>query len=84
MTAMDVANAIRTQNLDAPAGQVGQPPVPTGQPFQYPVDTLGRLADPKQFEDIVIKVGRRSVDDPATAIVRAPRCGPSRAGRPEL
>src|SRR5215470_14762603 len=36
MTAMDVANAIRTQNLDAPAGRVGQPPAPRGQPFQLP------------------------------------------------
>src|SRR6202041_1077199 len=37
MTAMDVANAIRTQNLDAPAGQVGQPPAPDGQSVQMPV-----------------------------------------------
>ena len=46
MTAMDVATAIRSQNLDAPAGQIGQPPAPQGQPFQLPVDTLGRLTDP--------------------------------------
>ena len=46
MTAMDVATAIRTQNLDAPAGQIGQLPAPRGQPFQLPVDTLGRLTDP--------------------------------------
>ena len=49
MTAMDVANAIRTQNIDAPAGQIGQLPAPQGQPFQLPVDTLGRLTDPEQF-----------------------------------
>ena len=57
MTAMDVANAIRTQNLDAPAGQIGQAPTSRAQPFQMPIDTLGRLNDPKQFEDIVVKVG---------------------------
>src|ERR1700733_5638377 len=58
MTAMDVAEAIRTQNLDAPAGQIGQPPSSTsvGQPFQLPVDTLGRLTDPDQFGEIVVKV----------------------------
>ena len=46
MTAMDVASAIRSQNVDAPAGQIGQPPAARGQPFQLPVDTLGRLSDP--------------------------------------
>src|SRR3984893_4452107 len=39
MPASAVANAIRTQNVDAPAGQIGQPPVPRGQPFQLPLDT---------------------------------------------
>ena len=57
MTAMDVAAAIRSQNLDAPAGQLGQPPASSGQPFQLPVATLGRLTDPDQFGDIVVKVG---------------------------
>ena len=47
MTAMDVASAIRSQNLDAPAGQIGQAPLVAGaQPFQMPVATLGRLIDP--------------------------------------
>src|ERR1700733_5186355 len=43
MTAMDVAAAIRNQNLDAPAGQLGQAPSSHGQAFQLPVNTLGRL-----------------------------------------
>src|SRR3954454_11298060 len=58
MTAIDVANAIRNQNLDAPAGQVGEPPSLRGQTFQLPVDTLGRLHDPEQFGDIIVKVGQ--------------------------
>jgi multidrug efflux pump len=58
MTALDVANAIRDQNLDAPAGQVGQQPAPQGQLFQLPVDTLGRLVEPEQFADIIVKVGQ--------------------------
>src|SRR5436305_2356281 len=46
LTPMDVASAIRTQNVDAPAGRVGQPPVRNDQSFQLPLDTLGRLSDP--------------------------------------
>ncbi|HKI35566.1 MAG TPA: efflux RND transporter permease subunit [Gemmataceae bacterium] len=57
MTAIDVANAIRTQNVDAPAGRIGQPPTSPGQSFQLPLDTLGRLTDPDQFGEIVVKVG---------------------------
>ncbi|HEY4232886.1 MAG TPA: efflux RND transporter permease subunit [Lacipirellulaceae bacterium] len=56
ITAVDVANAIRRQNLDAPIGQLGEQPSPTGQSFQLPVDTVGRLAEPDEFGDIVIKV----------------------------
>ncbi len=59
MTAMDVANAIRAQNLDAPAGQVGQPPAPRRQGVQMPIDTLGRLNEPEQFADVIVKVGPR-------------------------
>ncbi|WP_020469016.1 efflux RND transporter permease subunit [Zavarzinella formosa] len=57
MTAIDVANAIRSQNIDAPAGRIGQPPVPDGQSFQLPLDALGRLSSPEQFGDIIVKVG---------------------------
>ena len=57
VTAMDVANAISTQNVDAPAGRIGQPPAASGLAFQLPIDTLGRLSAPEQFEDIVVKIG---------------------------
>ena len=70
MTAMDVANAIRSENVDAPSGRIGQPPASRGQPFQLPVDTLGRLSDPEQFGSIVVKAGRSSPEEPATGIVR--------------
>jgi multidrug efflux pump len=60
MTAMDVAGAIRAQNLDAPAGQVGQPPISRGETFQLPIETLGRLTDPEQFGEIIVKVGNAS------------------------
>jgi multidrug efflux pump len=57
MTTIDVANAIRSENTDAPAGRIGQPPSSTGQAFQYPLDALGRLSDPGQFAKIMVKVG---------------------------
>jgi multidrug efflux pump len=59
MTAIDVANAIRAQNVDAPAGRIGQPPINPGEPFELTLDTLGRLTDPEQFGDIIVKVGGR-------------------------
>ncbi len=70
MTAMDVAGAIRSENVDAPSGRVGQPPASLGQPFQLPVDTLGRLSDPEQFGSIVVKAASSSPDEPAPGIVR--------------
>ena len=51
----EVAQAIRRQNLQVPAGQIGEPPAPSGQEFQYPIITQGRLADVSQFEDIIIR-----------------------------
>jgi multidrug efflux pump len=58
MSAVEVADAIRTQNIEAVAGQLGQPPAPAGQQFQRPIDALGRLSLPEQFGDIIIKVGQ--------------------------
>ncbi|WP_193368703.1 efflux RND transporter permease subunit [Pelagibius marinus] len=55
LTTGDVLAAIREQNVQVAAGQIGQPPVPSGQSFQYTVNVLGRLADIQQFEDIVIR-----------------------------
>jgi multidrug efflux pump len=68
MTASDVASAIRSQNLDAPAGRIGQPPTSPSQPFQLPIDTLGRLTDPEQFGDIIVKVGQSRSTAPPTKV----------------
>jgi len=57
MTASDVVNAIREQNVQVAAGVLGQPPAPKGTQFQLTLSTMGRLVDPKQFENIVIKTG---------------------------
>src|SRR5882762_5039185 len=53
----DVITALREQNVQVAAGQIGQPPVPKGQDFQYTMSTLGRLVDPEQFANIVVKTG---------------------------
>jgi len=55
LSAADVVLAVQQQNAQVAAGQIGQPPVPKGQEFQYTMTTLGRLADPEQFKDMIIK-----------------------------
>jgi hydrophobic/amphiphilic exporter-1 (mainly G- bacteria), HAE1 family len=55
LTALDVTNALAEQNVEVPAGQLGQPPSDPKQQFQMAVRVVGRLTDPKQFENIVIK-----------------------------
>ena len=55
LTATDVSAAIAQQNIQVAAGQIGQPPVPNGQVFQYTMTTLGRLEDSEQFANIILK-----------------------------
>ncbi len=57
LTTQDVISALARQNIQVAAGQVGQPPNPSGQAFQLTVTTLGRLTDVEQFEEIVVKSG---------------------------
>src|SRR3954466_1328069 len=57
LTTQDVVEALREQNVQVAAGQVGQPPSPKGQDFQYTIDVEGRLSDPEQFGDVIIKTG---------------------------
>lgn len=58
MTADDVVQALREQNIQVAAGRIGQPPVPKGIAFDYPISTLGRLIDADEFADIVVKSGK--------------------------
>jgi hydrophobic/amphiphilic exporter-1 (mainly G- bacteria), HAE1 family len=53
----DVIQAIQQQSQQVTAGQVGMPPTPPGQAFQYTLNVNGRLDDASQFEDIVVKTG---------------------------
>ena len=51
----DVIRAVQEQSQEVTAGQVGMPPAPKDQQFQYTIDILSRFNDPGQFADIVIK-----------------------------
>jgi len=59
MTASDVVQALKEQNVQVAAGRIGQPPVPQGIDFQYPINTLGRLLEPDEFAAIIVKTGER-------------------------
>jgi len=54
LTAGDIVAALRAQNVQVAAGTLGQPPS-DGDAFQLNVETQGRLTDPKQFADVVIR-----------------------------
>lgn len=51
----DVVQAIEQQNIQVAAGQIGQPPTPDGQVFQYTLSTLGRLAEIEQFGEMILR-----------------------------
>ncbi len=55
LTSTDVFRAIQEQNVQAPAGQVGQMPAPENQQFQYSVQVQGRLSEPEEFANIIIR-----------------------------
>jgi HAE1 family hydrophobic/amphiphilic exporter-1 len=55
LTALDVTNALAQQNVEIPAGQVGSPPNNGKQAYQMAVRVVGRLTDPHQFDNIILK-----------------------------
>ena len=55
LTASDVTNALSEQNVEIPAGQVGQPPAEDKQAYQIAVRVVGRLTDPSEFDNIILK-----------------------------
>ena len=57
LTASDVVNAIREQNVQVAAGVVGAPPMPVPVDYQLSVNARGRLLDEKEFGDIILKTG---------------------------
>ncbi len=61
LTADEVVNAIRRENVQVAAGLVGGPPYDKGVSLQLPVNTQGRLTTPEEFEEIVIKRDAKGV-----------------------
>ncbi len=57
LSAGDVIRVLREQNIQVAAGQIGQPPIPKGQDFQYTLSTLGRLIEADQFANIILNTG---------------------------
>jgi multidrug efflux pump subunit AcrB len=64
LSTADVTTAIEQQNTQVAAGQLGQPPIASGQVFQFTMNTMGRLTDVDQFADMVVKT------DPTGRLVR--------------
>jgi len=57
LTATDVVTAIREQNRQVAAGQLGSPPSPSATSFQMSINTQGRLVTEDEFENIIIRTG---------------------------
>ncbi len=55
ITAVDVQNAVAEQNVQVAAGKIGAEPAPPGTPFEVQVNAVGRLSDPAQFGDIIVR-----------------------------
>jgi HAE1 family hydrophobic/amphiphilic exporter-1 len=66
ITTTDVLAAIQGQNVQVVAGQLGAPPVPKDQPTQFTITAMGRLSNPGQFEEIIVK----TATGPAPQVVR--------------
>jgi HAE1 family hydrophobic/amphiphilic exporter-1 len=72
LTALDVEKAIKSQNLQVAAGQIGGPPAPGNGVFQFTINALGRLSDVKEFENIIVKSSppstlSKQIRDPSSA-----------------
>ncbi|MGN6546730.1 MAG: efflux RND transporter permease subunit [Aureliella sp.] len=57
MSPGDVIKSLQEQNIQVASGVIGQRPIPDGNAFQLTVNTLGRLSEPSQFENIIVRTG---------------------------
>ena len=55
LTPTDIANVVREQNRDFPAGTIGREPAPKGTELTIPIITQGRLTEVKDFEDLIVR-----------------------------
>jgi hydrophobe/amphiphile efflux-1 (HAE1) family protein len=65
VTAVEVQNAIAEQNVQVAAGKIGQSPAPPGTSFELQVNAQGRLTDPQEFSNIIVRA-----DPVSGAVVR--------------
>ncbi len=61
LTPSDVIQAIQQQSQQVTGGQIGTPPAPNTQAFQYTLSVEGRLSDPAQFANIIVKSANGAV-----------------------
>jgi hydrophobic/amphiphilic exporter-1 (mainly G- bacteria), HAE1 family len=61
LTSADVVAALQEQNIEIPAGQLGRPPADQKQTFQITLRVVGRLSEPKEFENIILKNTRNGI-----------------------
>ncbi len=62
LTAGDIVNALRAQNVQVAAGAIGQPPFTKGaSAYELNIQALGRLTEPTQFEDVIIKADNQRI-----------------------
>jgi HAE1 family hydrophobic/amphiphilic exporter-1 len=80
----DVIQAISEQNKDVSAGQVGAPPIAANQSYQFTVNVPGQLANPSQFENIIIKSVETQSDESANQSSSAQVVRIKDVGRVEL
>src|ERR1700756_556255 len=57
LTATNILSALQEQNVQVAAGQIGQPPTPSGQSYQISVRAIGRLSEASEFDNIILKTG---------------------------
>jgi len=74
LTASNILSALQEQNVQVAAGQVGQQPAANDQSFQISVRAIGRLSEPSQFDNIILKTG------PDGTLVRVKDVGHSELG----
>lgn len=55
VTPTDIANVVREQNRDFPAGRIGREPAPSGTEMTIPVITQGRMSEAKEFEEMIVR-----------------------------
>ena len=79
LTALDVTNALQEQNVEIAAGSVGAPPGSENQSYTMAVSVVGRLRDPRQFENIVLK-DQSSVGNAGAAVVLLKDVGRAEVG----